>query len=66
MPEHDPVPLPTEDLEHHRPVLESGDRDRLWEFRLLASVERKQRDDGVDGGICKEAIPGAAGETKGF
>ncbi|KAF2594834.1 hypothetical protein F2Q70_00043396 [Brassica cretica] len=49
-----------------RPVLESGDRDRLWEFRLLASVERKKRDDGVDGGICKEAIPGAAGETKGF
>ncbi|KAF2606973.1 hypothetical protein F2Q68_00044380 [Brassica cretica] len=65
MPEHDPVPLPTEDLER-QPVLESGDRDRLWEFRLLASVERKKRDDGVDGGICKEAIPGAAGETKGF
>ena len=29
-------------------------------------MERKQRDDGVDGGICKEAIPGAAGETKEF
>uniref|UniRef100_A0A0D3BX13 Uncharacterized protein n=1 Tax=Brassica oleracea var. oleracea TaxID=109376 RepID=A0A0D3BX13_BRAOL len=32
-------------------VLESGDRDRSWDSRLLTSVEIIQRDDGVGGGI---------------
>ncbi|KAG5384149.1 hypothetical protein IGI04_035619 [Brassica rapa subsp. trilocularis] len=41
---------------------ESGDKDHLWHSRLLALVERIQRDDGVDGGIFKETISGAVGE----
>ncbi|KAF3558372.1 hypothetical protein F2Q69_00014782 [Brassica cretica] len=39
-------------------VLESGDRDRSWDSRLLTSVEIIQRDDGVGGGISTVQITG--------
>ncbi|KAF2593462.1 hypothetical protein F2Q70_00043819 [Brassica cretica] len=35
-------------------VLESGDRDRFWDSRLLTSAKIIQRDDGVGGGIYGE------------
>ncbi|CDY28956.1 BnaA02g25200D [Brassica napus] len=49
---------------YQQKILDISDKDHLWHSRLLASVERIQRDDGVDGGICKETISGAAGEKR--